>query len=94
MARVVADDAQTLCLGLERVVPFVSNIPCCLDTYELLNNCEKHNVHQLKKQPFVAILFMKRGVYAKWTGNYLNHRFSLVKLCRSWSILSAYFAWR
>ena len=39
--RVVADDLQTLCLGLERVVPFVSNQPCCLDTYELLNNSSR-----------------------------------------------------
>lgn len=31
VARVVADDGQTLCLGLERVVR-------CRDTYELLNN--------------------------------------------------------
>jgi hypothetical protein len=67
---------------------------CSPDTYELLNNCEKHNVHRLKKQPFGAVRFIKRGVYAKWTGNYLNHRGSLVKLCRSWFVLSAYFAWR
>jgi hypothetical protein len=37
---VVADDAQTLCLGLERVVPFVSNQPSCLDNYELLNKLD------------------------------------------------------
>jgi hypothetical protein len=38
VARVVADAAQTLCLGLERVVPSCPTQPCCLDTYELLNN--------------------------------------------------------
>ena len=35
VARRVADDAQTLCLGLERVVRSVQQ-PCCLDTCELL----------------------------------------------------------